>query len=319
MTKQFVFALAVVGGSFSSPADSFRLEGEAFQPSKNVEIVWNVATNDLPRNLWIYKVTPYIYSPAVLSNLMAIGGFKKDDFTKPANPPVSDTNVICFRDSKGDHWTRALTIAPTFGWIEYHDDGGNFSDPIEGVPTNDEVEKLAIDCLFQMGIDRELLCDKRTGYDATQGKLSPDGRRLTTNIVSRGITFARQVDGVNVRGLGFRIHFGRHAKIKNFSVSWRNLLPYEAHRVATPKEMVDQIRAGHAVQLPWEDLTGLDQAKKLDVVKITPRYFDKIGSEPLDFMYPYADLELVADMGTTNKTTFYLRCPILRTNSPMGL
>jgi hypothetical protein len=316
MARIFIFVLTVLCGSFSSPADSFRLEGlegQSYQPPTNVEIIWK-ATNDLPNGLWVYKVIPQEFPMAVVTNLMTIGGFEWRNLVKPSDPPVPDKNLICFRDKK-QNWTRFLNIAPTMGWVEYYDGTGSARDPINGVPSKEEAEKLALDILFRLGVDRSLLCHEKTNYDTIQGKLSRDGQMLTTNVVSRGISFARRIDGIESRGSCFMVDFGRYAKVEHFFFSWRNLLPSEAHLTLTPKQIIDEIKDGHVLSFPWEDLTGLDNIKKLAVVKMTPYYFDKLGTESLDYMYPYADLEVVADLEGTNTATFYFQCPILSTNA----
>ncbi|MCI0747837.1 MAG: hypothetical protein L0Y58_20715 [Verrucomicrobia subdivision 3 bacterium] len=57
------------------------LDGPAFTAT-NVSIAWNAPTNHWPTSLWIYKVVPQEFSPAVISNLMAIGGFTMKDRSK---------------------------------------------------------------------------------------------------------------------------------------------------------------------------------------------------------------------------------------------
>jgi hypothetical protein len=314
--KIFIFALIILVGSLCSPAGSFRLEGlegKTYQPSTNVEIAW-AATNELPRGLWVYKVIPQTFSMAVVTNLMAIGGFEWKNLVKSPKSRLPDKDLFCFRDKK-EYWTRCLTIAPTIGWIEYFANDTDSKAPVEDVPSKVEVEKLALDVLFQMGIDRSLLCYKRNGYETIAGKLSRDGQKLTTNVVSRGISYDRQIDGVRSGGIGFYIDFESHAKITRFWLEWRNLLPYAAHPTLTTNQIIDEIKAGHAIGTFSEDLSGLDQVKKLTVVKMTPYYFDDELYKPFDFTYPYAELELVADFGNTNTTTLYLQCPILSTNA----
>jgi hypothetical protein len=52
----------------------------------------------------------------------------------------------------------------------------------------------------------------------------------------------------------------------------------------------------------------------LGIVKLTPTYFNGSGMEWIDYVYPYADLQMAADFGNGNTGTFYLRCPILSPN-----
>ena len=115
----------------------------------------------------------------------------------------------------------------------------------------------------------------------------------------------------------FLIHFRSHGIVEDFSLKWRNILPFESRRVLGTNEITEAIKAGKTF-LPTQltDLTGLDQAKKLTVVKVTPRYYNGLKGEVLDFMYPYADLEMTAELGNSNTATFFLNCQILGERAP---
>src|SRR5450759_1041822 len=153
----FTFILAILGGSFNSSADLFRLkglDGSAFQPATNVDIVWR-ATNDLPRALWVYKPIPQNFPMAVVSNLMAIGHFNWKNLTKEPDSFIPDRDLLRFVNKKED-WTSYLESAPAFGWIEYYA-APNSEPPYEGVPSRAEAKKLALDIFFKTGFDRSLL------------------------------------------------------------------------------------------------------------------------------------------------------------------
>ena len=101
----------------------------------------------------------------------------------------------------------------------------------------------------------------------------------------------------------------------HFRLSCRYLSPYEAHPTLTSDQMIEAIKDGRTkAWFFWEDLSGLNQAKKLTVVKMTPYYSDAPGEKPVDFIRPYAKLDLIADYGT-NTSPVYLECPILSTNA----
>jgi hypothetical protein len=310
MTKALIAILCLPAAAFCSAAGPFALEGEPFRPRPGVEVVWG-ATNALPSVLRVYRVVPQDFSAKVLSNLMAIGRFSKDDLSRPARLPLPDKNLIRFQDRKGEDWTRYLNIAPTLGWVEYYSPLTP-KDPVEALPTKAEVEALAQEFLSGVEIPRSQLCDKRSGYDATRGKIDQHGHKSAPEVFRRGISFARRIDGIQARGYCLMINFGNQGRITYFSLSWRNLKPQELHQVAKPVEMVASIRAGHAVLPPQAvDLAGLDNADRLRIVRLIPQYYEKPGHEPLEWVYPYADLEVVAEAANTNMTTFYLRCPIL--------
>jgi hypothetical protein len=255
---------------------------------------------------------------------MAIGHFTMKNFSTTSESRFQDEHLIYFFDwnSQSNHLRRFMYIAPTLGVINYTSQR-NYNAPIEAVPTADEAKKMAEDVLFQLGIDRLLICNPKTGYDETNIKFKYDRETRqaiqpgTTKVTLRGVSFSRRIDGVQESSAWcFLIHFRSHGEIEDFSLCWRNILPSESHQVVTPEEIVEMIKSGKAVLPPqMSDMTGLDSAKKLTVVKITPRYYNGTSKESLDFMYPYADLEMTAEIESTNTTTFYLSCPILLTNA----
>src|ERR1035437_4208180 len=317
--RNLLTALTIVAG-LPCPASPLRLDstalppGERYQPPATVQIIWK-ATNDLPRALWVYRVIPQTFPAAVVTNLMAIGHLKASDAAKPPSNPPLDRNLMYFRDKKTT-WNHSLLIAPTLGWIQYTDQSGSAREPVEGVPDDAEVETLALDCLLRLGIDRSLLADKpRSRYPAVQGKVDSHGQKLTEEVFQRGISFVRRIDGVLDVGKSFWIEFGNRGKINRFDLVWRNLSPHELCPLASPNEVIALIRAGRAVApMQGFDWTAALHAAQITITDVRLYYCDRPGMEPLDFMYPYADLELVAHFGT-NASNFYLSCSILSSNT----
>jgi len=309
--KSLLFILTIAA-SLSSSAESFRLEGQPYQPPTNIDIVCQ-ATNVLPHGLWIYKVMPEAFAAAAISNAMNICHFQKSDL---AQPP--DKNQIVFKNKNKLNQSHVLFITPTLGGMDYNSQW-DYKIPVEGVPSSDEAETLARDILFQLGIDRSSLADKvQKGYDDTSTRYDRQHNQVSpTQVIRRGVAFARRIDGIPLSDSRcFLIHFGIHSRIEDFSLFWRNIQRYESRQVLTTEQIIEMIKSGKAV-LPEQfgDLTDLNTTKRLAVTKITPRYYNGVGKEALDFIYPYADLEMTADTGSTNTTTFFLSCPILSTNA----
>ena len=205
--------------------------------------------------------------------------------------------------------------------MEYTSQRDNNS-PVENVPTTDEAEKMAEDVLFQLGVDRSLVCNPKTGYDETSIKFKYNRQTHqivqpgTTNVTLRGVAFRRRIDGIlESSAWCFLIHFRSHDEIEDFSLTWRNLLPQESHRVLTRNEIIQIIKSGEAVLPPqFCDTSDGDKATRLTINKITPYYYNGARGELLDFMYPYAEMEVSADLSPTNARLFYLQCAILSTN-----
>jgi len=313
--KSLLFILTIVV-SLSSPAESLRLEGQPYQPPTNIDIVCQ-ATNALPHGLWIYKVTPEAFSAAAISNALRICHFQTKDLSKGEHPVFKDPHLIYFFNANESNLRQFLYIAPTLGGMDYNSQW-DYKIPIEGVPSSDEAETLARDILFQLGIDRSSLADKvQKGYDDTSTRYDRQHNQVSpTQVIRRGVAFARRIDGIPLSDSRcFLIHFGIHSRIEDFSLFWRNIQRYESRQVLTKEQIIEMIKLGMAV-LPEQfgDLTDLNTAKRLVITKITPRYYNGVGKEALDFIYPYADLEMTAATGSTNTTTFFLSCPILSTN-----
>ncbi len=80
------------------------------------------------------------------------------------------------------------------------------------------------------------------------------------------------------------------------------------------------IKKGKAVvPFPQDaDLTNLPQAKKLTITKITPYLWGEIGPAPQDFVYPFSELQVTADLGGTNILNFVLDCPVVDETKPLS-
>ena len=312
---------------FAADAPSFE-NFSGFQIPPEAGVVWAAATNTSPAALWIYKVFPQKFSVSTISNLMALGSFSwQDERRKHQN--ISSTNDAPLLFSNRDR-TRTLTIVPDQGWIKYHDeyapanhwDGINHLwQTVEKLPGENDIEGLALNALAPLGVSRFDLAtrpasprllsfgEKRTRsyFDRRDGKYKED------EVILRGIYFVRKIDGVNFAGTGVaggsRIDFGNHAKIAELEIVWRNLQPYEHRKIAGPGEIVRYIHEGKAV-MTHRDNVNPTEVKKITITEVTPFYMGKRGEETQDFVYPFAQLEAIADLGTTNSPV-QLYCPIL--------
>ena len=64
--------------------------GTPFQ-RKDLDVRWNVSTNQLPDYVWTYRLLPKAFSSAVVSNLMSFGSFTFKDLV------VSNANEMGFK------------------------------------------------------------------------------------------------------------------------------------------------------------------------------------------------------------------------------
>lgn len=296
------------------------LNGPPFTAT-NVSMVWNAPTNRWPANLWIYKVVPQEFSPSVVSNLMAIGGFRMKDRTHvEGQPPFKDKRLLYFANKeKGQQ----LGIFPPYGFLYYRDEKareiGKHRAP--NVPSEAEVLELALKWLDKLGISRADLARKD---DSPELYVSRDVRERgwrdkTTGehikeVISRGISFVRRIDGVDFTGrgsdAGFFVSFASEGKIADLELVWRKLQKEKFRAVASPTRIMERLKLGQATMVPLTavDLSG---ATKLTIDKAFPCYLGTDGEEVQEFVYPFAALECTLEFQGGREARVALKCPIL--------
>jgi hypothetical protein len=301
--------------SVSFPAEALRLEGEHYKPS--VPVVWDQPATNLPSSIMVYKVVPQQLSEEIFSNLLTLGSF-----TTKTMKLSADKKTMSWRryEGEGARLNYSLDIAPVYGFIEYHDYvvTRNWTNTPHGVPSRQEVEKLALDYLQRLGGDTNQLSFRRhSGTEGTRSRYDKTAKKYTgESVYKRGTMYARQIDGIRFAGEGWRglaIDFSNDAKISSLELNWRNLQPLERRRTATKGELLSWIRDGRGV-IPLTQNANLDelaQAKKLTVTGITPYYLSTTAGTPQGLMYPFAELDMVADLAGTNTLAFQIDCPIL--------
>jgi len=237
---------------------------------------------------------------------MEIGSFKLIN-----RMPWADKSALHFRDNR-KNFTRSLTISPDQGLISYFDKSAEGT-PVRRVPSAESLDGLALNYLIRLGGDTNQVLPKRripregttTSYD------KPGGREISKEVYKRGATLDRQVEGIEDLGSSFLIDFGNDSKPSWFEFKWRNLQPKQRFPTPKPEQIVRWIKAGRAVIPP----SALDPGpvapvapKSITITKVRLCYAGKSTGE---LVYPFAQLELVADVGNNSKLPFYLNCPVI--------
>jgi hypothetical protein len=312
----FFYLIGVCVAGFAQNVPFQRL-GYAFTQT-NVNLIWNAPTNNLPKALWNYRALPSEISPAVISNLVTLGAFTdKDKRVFPDN-----IHTISYTDPTGK---RSLLVNTDWVFINYGDAEANDMHITEGVPNKQQALDIATNWLPKLGIDRDQLARKSPsgdllifGGEATTFLYKNwSGPAYATNVSTYQVTFKRSLDGVQISGGsargGYGIGIGHHGKISRILVSWRKYERDKLYPTATPERFLKWIQEGKAV---WysDDLSFIDwpSVKRIIVRKVTPYYYSEGYGEndkPQNAAFPFAEMEAVADTGTTN-LTFYLDCPI---------
>jgi hypothetical protein len=324
--KALSFYTVILAAMLSSVAAARTLEEFSPNLSTNAQIIWATPTNTLPNSLWIYRRHgPRIFSSAVISNAMVLASLQSKGFPKP-----SAKDFFIWED-KGPNYPGGIpsifSIMPGSATMYYAMPHSN-TYSAEGIPSDPTIVNRAWDEALRLGIDPKQLrlknmTSKSCGSDEK-------GRDATNRLCGRGVFLSRQLDGILFFGTGdngwnegFWIEFGGQGHVRGFSLNWPILDRYKMHQTASPKQIIDCIRAQKVMVLPNEDettyfarLKDLANAKKLTIVKITPYYGEGVLGEtprddvPPEFISPIAELEAVAKFGDSNVTARILS-PIL--------
>jgi hypothetical protein len=295
------------------------LDGPTFSVP-GIAVVWKAPTNSIPAKLWVYKVVPQDFSPTAISNLMALGPFSSNDRTHIEGQPLfKDKRLMYFANGER---TRYLGIFPPFGWSYFKDEraiGGKGD--AKGLPGEDEAADLALRYLLKLGFDRSELATKDGSSDLQVYRVAQDRRRLdktkqehVSEVILRGVSFVRRVDGVSLTGRGsdggFSISFGNEGKVASLELVWRKLEKHQLKNVSPTNEMIERIKQGRAKVHPLNTVDWRN-AKSLTVEKVVPFYLGADGETKQEFMYPFASIEGTIQFEDGRNVGIALKCPIL--------
>lgn len=282
-------------------ANSLGPEPETFHP--NAPIIW-AATNVWPENMRIYQTVETNFSQMALSNAMAMGAFK------PINITSQKREAVVFEVHQDTALMRSLKISSTQGSIDYLKSQTDYSS-VRGVPSFEATVKLAMSYLQRFDCDTNQIIITATPMEGTvETYAKKNGPMVSKVVYERGTTFYRQLDGIKERDSSFMIYFGNDASVNSLHLNWQVLRPCQFHKTASLNEIISLIKSGRATIYPAAngEQPIHAQAKTFTITKITPIYVTR-GTKEL--VYPSADLEIIADVGTTNASMFYLNCPLV--------
>jgi hypothetical protein len=257
--------------------------------------------------------------------MMVIGSFTPKD--KITTPGSIKKDKEALRYSSG---FRFLDIYPSFGFIHYHNEIplGTREGPIKGqlealtgVPNEEETTRLGLKYIRMLGVEISQLAVKPgTGdldlhwYRGTRSHTDASGEDVTeTN--EYGVSFSRRIDGISVEPLGTRggvfISFGNHAQIIDLQVCWRNFEAYEFSDCPSPKQIGEWLTDGRVSALNTGNMVPyrVQPDQHLKITKVQFFYNGVPGDRPMDFCFPFATVEGVAE-GKSGTNGFWFRCPM---------
>jgi hypothetical protein len=319
--KAFAILVVVFVQSLRASANPPTWEELSAHLFTNGPIVWQVSTNHLPKHFWIYqRHLPRIFSSTIITNAIVLASLESKGFPEPstnqtcivAEPPCPCVSVCNF------------SIDPSEAYMSFISPNYKDGSPT-GIPSDGVIVKRAWDYVPQLGLNPAQMIQKSFFTH------NVDQSSNTNFICGRGVFLSRQLDGVTFFSAdntgsdaeGFAIEFGSYGQIRSFSFHWSALERSKNQQTASLQEISQCIRTHKTIVLPNVDeenyfarLGILANAKKLTITKITPYYMDEVFGNiptnyvPCNFAMPFAELEAVADFGTSN-ATLRLLSPIL--------
>ncbi len=282
----------------------------------DLDIQWNIPTNAIPKDVFVYRLSSNRFSPRTISYLMTLGPFTDKDrkwnradgmrFTTP-------TNNLSITYSIGAVGFQSLaSFGPTN--LARH------------VPSMSELPALTTNFLGQLGIDIADVAKQPNG--------KPDfhfsepfteyavGDKLFTNIAFRAVGFRRAVDGAQWVGANTggdcRVEFGEFGKPSTIWLSWRKLERYKKCPAMTPRTIIESIRGGRAVQnMISMDADSIDWStvKGIIVTRAEICYYAGGPFAPSDWLIPFVALWTTVDRGHGN-IDVEIDCPIIDAGKP---
>jgi hypothetical protein len=315
--KAFALLAIILTLTFPARADSPTWQELNTHLFTNAVIVWQAATNHLPKSLWVYqRQLPNIFSTSIISNAVVLASLQSKGFPKPS------TNNYFVWEDKGPNYPGSIAsifgIIPGDANIYYAMPNSNSGSNID-IPNDATIIRLAWQYAANLGLDGKQLVQKPIYTDRLDS--DQNGNETPSRICGRGVFLSRQLDGVpffsdtdNGSGEeGFSIEFGSHEKIRSFNLRWSELKRYKNQPTANVQQIIRYIREHKIIVLPdhlnenyFDQLRSLAKIKKLTITKITSYYgTGTLGEAPTNdapsaFVKPFAEMEAVADFGTSN-------------------
>ncbi len=311
--KTFATLIAVLGLAFSAAADVSPTWQELYsRVFTNTVIIWQAPTNHLLPDYMVYRRSvPRIFSRTIISNAIVLASFQDKGFPDPS------TNTTCI---VADPCNCSCAQACNF-CITPADASINFFSPVvqnttNYLPDSKTVADLAKKDALKLGVDLSQITVKP---ETLHFNTDTNDNLMTNQLIGRSIFFCRNLNGIDyfssfgtVDGSeGFGIEFGSYGLIRSFTYNWSEVKPSQRQRTATLQQITTCIQAHNTIVMPESEnadyfsrLRALAHAKKLTITKITPFYGDYVfgatNNESSQFAIPFAELQCIADFGTSN-------------------
>ena len=289
---------------------------------EKLQVEWDVASNTLPATVAIYRVVPALFSPTAISNLVQLGSFTPRDRVRSFVLAVVYPKALAFKNSDE---TATLSIAPSLGTIEFSSEADSTA-PLENVPTQTRAFELATNILNQLELPTG---EFQTGgeyqprawfYPGTRGHRDKQTRKLIVEPCSMGIEFRRKLDNIPCDDERLHIEFESRERIRHLELHWHGVKPAKRCPVATKEQIMAWIKEGRA-RVFDAAVTGARGLSVCGIKRLTIKgmslhyspvtFYGEDGKErTVNRLYPYAVLDVEAELGPGDKEKFPLFCPV---------
>jgi len=286
-------------------------------PFKNrkLEIVWKTTTNRVPPTMNIYKVVPSKFSFSLVTNMIAMGGFKEPEKVKNALIPALRGKEAAFEEIPAH---KTIHLSPERGLALFFNDSRYAlpREPERGVPSDEDAPKLALEVAKALGVNTSEIArvpdsdrflfrrDKRTMGGLLNGK-------YTKRDIARGIYLYRAIDGIPVYGNGncggLYVNFANDAQAAQVELSWRNLEVKKRSATASRDEIARRLRNGSAfIRLEEGDPAKI---KKITILEMLAHYRTLSGHDAQALVLPIVVIQANADLGDQTVPVQFF-CPV---------
>lgn len=289
--------------------------GHPYRNTK-VRIEWSVASNAIPPSIRVFNVSPARWSFTWLSNLVALGEFKKREEAMAALWPALRGRDTHYTDDGPQGSRTSLVINPSMGRFLYYREGviALPKQPVEGVPSEEDALRAALALFPKLGLSPDDLLRRpgtqRIHYTRDLTTRSSYGN-AEKRVIARGLYLVRAVDGFGINGIGtcggMRIRFGNHGKIAEMEIVWPELDSPRTVTTANKTLIVDWIRQGKTTIA-----TDIDPARiqELTITNATLWYFGHNATQSQRRMYPFVCLDAITEVNG-RKENLSINCPII--------
>ena len=291
------------------PLDSL---GEPFA-LKEGRIEW-LATNALPTTMNVYKVSPAQFSPGLITNVVALGGFTNHQRVVNSLAPARKGTDCLFEEEPA---RKGISVSPRRGTISFIN-SKMIALPrgaVTNVPSDDEALRLARRVCQRLAIEESEFAKGSDGVNPLYWRTRQinthkrDGKPRKEQ-TANGLYLVRGIDGASFAGVGhfggLYLLFGNEGRIANFDLCWRSLSIAKKAPVISRDRISGWIKSGKVFMEPEPDLPPV--IEKLVITNIIPHYYGFNSTEVQDWVYPFLTLEGFVE-GVGKRRAIVFCCP----------